>query len=287
LRVRESQAPGIGVGLVLVVDGSGVTIGRDRSSAGNRLRLKEMPVSKSHATIFVDFEGSEGTGAPEKASREPEPAQYYIVDVGSTHGTFVNDDRMSAAKTASKPRPLKHGDVLRIGSSVFDVHLHPPPWDVCEECKLVAGKELKTTSDPADGARGVPLEERERASTPKDSRRARLDREFREELGDLKKRLLGDTAPRPTLADGYVDRSKRRRQLHGRDRTPYAGGSRSTEPGGPSAPAASLSTPVGGKGAALLQKMGYAGGGGLGKRGDGLTEPVEAVGTRGTTGLGF
>jgi predicted component of type VI protein secretion system len=49
------------------------------------------------------------------AEIRPEGMGYSIVDLSSTNGTFVNDQRL----TAQIPRPLRSGDRIRIGKTVF------------------------------------------------------------------------------------------------------------------------------------------------------------------------
>ena len=79
-----------------------VSIGRDRSH-DRRIRLKEMAISKVHATLFwaVDEEAENG-------------AYWAVVDSGSTHGTWIKGDgekretRLSDSKVASVPSRLHH-----------------------------------------------------------------------------------------------------------------------------------------------------------------------------------
>ena len=49
------------------------------------------------------------------AEIRPDGQGYSIVDLGSTNGTFVNDQRL----TAHIPRPLHSGDRIRIGKTLF------------------------------------------------------------------------------------------------------------------------------------------------------------------------
>jgi hypothetical protein len=75
-----------------------VTIGRQ---AGNTIILSDPQVSRHHAT--VSWQG--GT--------------YVVQDMGSANGTRVNDQRIAG------PQQLHHGDVLRLGNTVIDMHLTP------------------------------------------------------------------------------------------------------------------------------------------------------------------
>ena len=110
-----------------VIDGySEVQFGRDAPPAGSstpRIRLKDMEVSKLHATLFWDVER----------------AEWAVVDMGSKHGTFVgsgqdtNRVRLSASRVASMPKRLKHSDRLSLGGTTFVVHIHEDRLP-CSDC---------------------------------------------------------------------------------------------------------------------------------------------------------
>jgi pSer/pThr/pTyr-binding forkhead associated (FHA) protein len=110
-----------------VIDGySEVQFGRDAPPAGvstPRIRLKDMEVSKLHATLFWDVER----------------AEWAVVDMGSKHGTFVgsgqdtNRVRLSASRVASMPKRLKHSDRLSLGGTTFVVHIHENRLP-CSDC---------------------------------------------------------------------------------------------------------------------------------------------------------
>jgi FHA domain len=72
----------------------GMTIGRE----GCDVNLMDQEVSRRHAAI----RSADGSFA--------------IGDLGSTNGTFVNDERITGA------RVLSHGDTVRLGSTVWTVH---------------------------------------------------------------------------------------------------------------------------------------------------------------------
>lgn len=57
-------------------------------------------VSRNHCELFHDIHS------------------YYVKDVGSRSGTYVNGTRVSAEGLMSLPRELKHGDILQIGVDV-------------------------------------------------------------------------------------------------------------------------------------------------------------------------
>src|SRR5262245_33625424 len=71
-----------------------MTIGR---SPDNQLVVNDLQASSHHAQIYPGGQG------------------YLLVDVGSTNGTFVNEQRL----TPHSPRMLNAGDVIRIGNTSF------------------------------------------------------------------------------------------------------------------------------------------------------------------------
>jgi pSer/pThr/pTyr-binding forkhead associated (FHA) protein len=90
-RLVVVASPSLGAGLVRVLDSAAVTLGR---GAQNDLTLESDDfASARHAKI------------------EPRRDGVWIEDVGSTNGTYVNGARIS------KPRPLRAGDVIRVGAT--------------------------------------------------------------------------------------------------------------------------------------------------------------------------
>ncbi len=80
---RARVARGERIGVV-----SGATVGR---SAGNGVRFDEDSVSSRHAVISL------------------EGGRWWLEDLGSTNGTFVNDARVTGRA------PLRNGDVVQVG----------------------------------------------------------------------------------------------------------------------------------------------------------------------------
>ncbi len=79
-----------------------VTLG---SQADNLILLADPQVSPHHAAI----------------SWQPATGTFLIEDLGSSRGTYVNEVRVEGTQ------PLRHGDVIRVGNTVMDARLQPPP----------------------------------------------------------------------------------------------------------------------------------------------------------------
>ncbi|KAF8899953.1 hypothetical protein CPB84DRAFT_1779820 [Gymnopilus junonius] len=198
-----------------------VQIGRDVQPDGSttpRVRLKEMEVSKLHATAYWD-------GARK---------EWNVVDMGSMHGTFLlqrsinpdSDDngiRLSQSRMASIPRRLRHSDRLTLGSTTFEVHIHDNQRP-CTECTVTAHEEIplfplpkKTAVKRTRDVAGIDLDMSPASSSfsgEKDPKKA---------LTMLKRSLLtrhdgSRHASMSTVPVGasneYVDRAARRRLLH-------------------------------------------------------------------------
>lgn len=211
-------------------DHNELQFGRDVPPSGSetpRVRLKEMEVSKVHATIYWDQE-QKGWG---------------IVDMGSKHGTFIKSSvvkpvgtvsldlgqgqdrrgsRLSPPKVASIPRRLRHLDSVSIGSTTFLAHIHDnrqpcvdcSPSPTTHEVSLFnASKRDQDSLKRSSEAAGFSQSQAYTPMTlgPRDPKKA---------LTMLKRSLLtqhGGTLPPAATNDpgsAYVDRSARRRALH-------------------------------------------------------------------------
>ncbi|KAF8986581.1 hypothetical protein BDQ17DRAFT_1436184 [Cyathus striatus] len=205
-----------------IVDGySEVQFGRDIAVAGSstpRIRLKEMEVSKLHATAYWDG-----------ARRE-----WGIVDMGSKHGTYLRTGsstpkvdnpgvRLSPPRVASIPKRLRHNDLLTIGTTTFIVHIHDSQIP-CASCSPQANQEIPLfTSQLRAQASSSAKRTREVAGldegvTPYISNK---DRDPKKALHVLKRNLLTrhETPTHSPLhfesafAPQYFDRAARRRAL--------------------------------------------------------------------------
>ncbi|KAH7928085.1 hypothetical protein BV22DRAFT_1126847 [Leucogyrophana mollusca] len=286
--------------------------GRDVAPAGSetpRVRLKEMEVSKLHATAYWD-----------KQRRE-----WAVVDMGSMHGTFLKrpsdpdrpgtegerlerGTRLSPARTASVPRPLHHLDLLTIGSTTFMCHIHMDRKP-CAMCMSSGVGDIPLFSDKGSGHGPLkrPRDEGGRGDVttePRDSKKA---------LTMLKRSLLmrheedhrSRHPPSKPLTATYVDRSARRRALHPGSAldSPGITISGSESPGVPLArcdelpqlppplekPPSPAPLPESNIGRRLLLKQGWQPGTSLGYPDEkpGLVEPLEVSSTKHRAGLGM
>ncbi|KAI0710021.1 hypothetical protein C8Q76DRAFT_798789 [Earliella scabrosa] len=285
-----------------------IQIGRDIASHGSntpRIRLKEMEVSKLHATIFWD----------------QDRAQWSIVDMGSKHGTFIRSTlvpapsgssdtsvdekgtRLSAPRVASMPRPLHHLDRLTIGGTTFIIHIHENR-SPCTACSPQSDEELplflhRHAGGGAGSTKKRKLDDPE--SQPPESTSSR-ERDPKKALALLKRSLLSSkppSSPYPgSRAQQYVDRSARRRALypdHSPATTPTTDGSRFSSPSAsapatppplPPSPAPLSSTNIGHR---LLMKQGWQPGTALGEplsERPGLVAPLDPAATVGRAGIG-
>ena len=149
-----------------VVDGySQVQFGRDAAPHGvstPRVRLRDMEVSKLHATLFWDSERHE----------------WAVVDMGSKHGTFIGSGqdtkptRLSATREASMPKRVKHLDRLSVGGTTFVVHIHENRLP-CVDCSAstAGGDDMIPLFSHQKSDDGVPLQaeqKRKRVAEPAD-----------------------------------------------------------------------------------------------------------------------
>ncbi|KAH9919356.1 hypothetical protein B0H21DRAFT_798085 [Amylocystis lapponica] len=296
---------------IAVVDGHAeVQFGRDVAPVGSdtpRIRLKDMAVSKLHATVYWDQERQ----------------QWAAVDMGSKHGTFLQSRhgpgpsgasaaagsaasdvdaqefglRLSPSRTASIPRTLEHLDQLTMGSTAFVVHIHPEQIP-CIACSPKGNDEI-----PLFDAR-PPVNQTKRKREPADALPT-LERDPKKALTMLKHSLLShrDGIPATPKSIQYVDRSARRRALHHDSPldTPGTAHPRTyTSSPAPShtprsaMPAQSVSAPprplpntnIGHR---LLMKQGWQPGTSLGQPSSdiALVEPLELSGNVGRSGLGL
>lgn len=271
-----------------------VQVGRDIAPPGSvtpRIRLKEMEVSKLHATIYWD----DGR------------AEWGLVDMGSKHGTFHNryhsgitsetrGSRLSPPRVASMPRYLQHLDTVSIGGTTFVVHIHNDGLP-CSGCSRGDNDEIplfatKTSVTPAHGKR---RRDEESAHLPLDK-----TKDPKKALSLLKKSLLSQRPaekPDSSASATWVDRSARRRKMYSpslplsQKQSPLPASAHPAPQHTPTTPASSISEPVSSSniGYRMLAKQGWAPGTSLGVASDDtqhIVEPIVVPSTTNRAGLG-
>lgn len=78
------------------IDDTGLSFGRGDS---NSVQIDDTAVSSNHAEIVIE-ENTDGK------------QEYIIRDVGSTNGTFLNEQKIDC-------QPLRHKDIIRVGWNNF------------------------------------------------------------------------------------------------------------------------------------------------------------------------
>jgi pSer/pThr/pTyr-binding forkhead associated (FHA) protein len=108
----------------VLLRGKKITIGR---SSDNDLPVPHQTVSRHHAKIARD------------------QGEFYLTDLGSHNGTWVNNKRLDP----QSPFHLAHGDLLQIGGSavVFEFH-DPDSVRTADEELATAGLKPVTTTVP-------------------------------------------------------------------------------------------------------------------------------------------
>lgn len=96
-RLVVVASPALAAGRVFAVDTAPVSFGR---AAGNDIRLEQDTFASGHHARF-----------------EVRDDGLWVVDAGSTNGTFVNGERVGA------PQRLERGDVVRLGETELEVEL--------------------------------------------------------------------------------------------------------------------------------------------------------------------
>jgi len=237
--VKHTEDERVDPGFLFIVTCTGGTIG---SKGTHEVLLPDLGCSKLHARIT--FQTSNLT--------------YYLRDLGSRNGTWVNGKRLSASKQESEDVHIGHGTCVQIGKTKLICHVHPGK-ETCLECEPGLQQGSRSGPPPPPAVR-------------KEEARVR-------ELKEIKNSYaIGDGVAENSsrLQPGYTDRAEERRVVHGVD------------PINAKTETASVNQPIGSKnkGFRMLEKMGWEGGG-LGRAGqEGIQEPVQVQQRAKQAGLG-
>ncbi|KAJ3240560.1 hypothetical protein HDU81_003444 [Chytriomyces hyalinus] len=311
LRILSSDVKNMHAGSLAELNSS-LSIGRDAVSppiARSHLRLRELQVSRIHAKMYI---------ASVLCPRRGLTVAVLLADLGSTHGSFIDGQRVSNPKETNRIEVL-HAQVITIGSTTFEVHIHPE--FACKGCSISNATMLLDMNPNS-----VKVEQAAVKVPPKEP----IEVSRKREQNSLKRSLLGasgsclkaDTPPR------YTDRSAIRRKLHNGGAATYTNSSdvqqfREDQPGfsvedaaasvsGASSeppkqqafvqqylcnrhfhsdsgdsPASELDSsklivergtfiPFDSVGQEMMKKMGWKQGAGMGRKEDGIVEPVQA-----------
>ncbi|KAG0306139.1 H(+)-transporting V1 sector ATPase subunit H [Dissophora globulifera] len=240
---------------------------------------------------------------------------FQITDCGSTHGSFLNGERLSAAKMASQPFVLKHMDRLQLGSTTFEIHAHDDSR-ICGTCQVTEDNEIEVLDDKdREGTSGADSTGKGAASPSPASlawtgdTKLAMERERIEEVNRLRKKWAGPDRDKKANVNGkrganrdsfktglgvseeeapqgYLDRAAKRRMYNPDRSSPvpsvvpsYA--SQETTASGFHVPLSKTS-----RGHAMLSKMGWKAGTGLGATRQGVVEPVQLAVADRKAGLG-
>ncbi|CAB4013319.1 angiogenic factor with G patch and FHA domains 1 isoform X2, partial [Paramuricea clavata] len=260
IRATVMQSDKLPVGSLTIITCMGLTFGRIETS-NNNLQISDIEVSKEHAKVYYDDKSSE----------------YFVKDLGSQNGTFINGSRISESKQESEGHKLSHGEQLKIGSTTFLLHIHPGS-ETCDECEpgqVQAQLKAKEMEDEVLITRVV--------SSVNDGNPESLRKK---ELKRLKKRYMLENSEHEVNSEvasinagKYKDRAQTRRVKVGSE-APNSDVAASP---------ASVFKPIKSenKGRMMLEKMGWVDGQGLGKSKTGRTEPVLATIRETGRGLGY
>ncbi|KAJ3328331.1 Angiogenic factor with G patch and FHA domains 1 [Blyttiomyces sp. JEL0837] len=299
LLVIESSLSMAPPGSIVLVDNR-ISIGRDREEKEARLRLAELSVSRCHSRIFRNkiLENSIWTEA------------LFIKDEGSTHGTTVNNVRISEPKCISKIVRLQHLDRIRIGSTVLEVHLHE--WG-CEKClikdNLISTAPIAEKKSVTSTISSVPTTENLEDLRLKELKRLK-SATLRPSISSASSSYSSSSIS--NVKSAYTNRAAARRERYGQInehdvqefrslqtvqlKEKPRSSAKSVDPrtadltnpltvAPPPLPpdTVALKDSIGEK---LLMKMGWEKGGALGKDGNGIAEPIMPTTREGRRGLG-
>ncbi|KAJ1978230.1 hypothetical protein H4R35_001992 [Dimargaris xerosporica] len=238
--------------------------------------------------------------------RVPLSHQFWVVDCGSQHGTFVNNRRLSNPKEASQPVALQHGDTLAFGATVFSVHQHlDSKWGCCQQCLLQATNQIPTadsTSEPSSHVQHVASTSSSQIA-PHSSSQLTLSAPETSRVGPgVILSAPPQRAPQPlspvttdsklhSTTTAWPSAARRNTHRHwSRSYNQISHSYASTQPPSKQATARTppkQSLPPTSVAQTVMEKMGWSHGQGLGKHQSGVKEPIALAMRPDRVGLGF
>ncbi|KAK3731469.1 hypothetical protein QZH41_013644 [Actinostola sp. cb2023] len=254
IRAIVTESDKLKIGTLFVVTCTGGTLGREKD-VGHTIRIPDVAVSKYHCKFAYD----------------QERRQYFITDLASRNGSFLNGKQFGQKEKESESQVLTHGDSISVGGTTLEIHIHQG-HETCDGCEpgLLQAR-VASTED-----QGILF-----CTTSVITQRSCEDQR-KKLLKNLKKayglQQEDYTQGSDTLdVRKYRDRADLRRVKVGSD-----------VPNQPDAAPASVHRPIGydNKGRKMMENMGWKDGEGLGKESSGLKEPVVATIHEKSRGLG-
>ncbi|KAI8319022.1 hypothetical protein GQ54DRAFT_266056 [Martensiomyces pterosporus] len=231
-----------------------------------------------------DGECTSSDGLPGQTPADPHMPRIYVVDQGSTHGTFVNGVRLSEAKCASKPYQLRHMDKVSIGDTTLQLHIHEQ-W-ACAQCRTLGSTQIQAPSVASEMTCG------DQAAAKHISARALrpgLQQERIDNLNAIRRKYAEPRKHAAVNAGQYTDRAKIRRKMQ-QDVSQFDTVSQRIpeQPGSPDSSPEPSNAPIrnDNKGYSMLENIGWVPGTGLGRDEGGTVNPIDVKGNDTRAGLG-
>lgn len=170
IMVEDTNVDKLKIGSLFVVTYTGGTMGREGDHA---VLIPDINVSKHHAKF--EFNSVR--------------AAYFITDLGSRNGTWLDGERLSSALQESEPFEVQHGAIIQLGGTKLMCHVHAGR-DTCASCEPGLVQQATT----------VVKEE------------VLYQHEYKEQLQNLKKKFGVDHMPQDVYnIPGYENRAETRR----------------------------------------------------------------------------
>ncbi|XP_065648288.1 angiogenic factor with G patch and FHA domains 1 isoform X1 [Hydra vulgaris] len=230
IRIIVVRSSCLDVGSLFVITRQGGSIGNDKD---NNVCIEEDNVNPFHAKIiYHDVE-----------------KLFYIQDLCTDIGIFLNNERIAQSKCASDPVELTHKDYIKIGETTLCFHVHPG-YDTCSECEPGNIQALVAQSKTNN------FVSKEELDLQRKMQNKLLRKKYGITPGYLPKELINST-----------DRAEKRRKEHGIE---------AYENTNIPIKSSSIHEHISEEnvGHKLLAKMGWKSGDGLGKNGKGIVQPI-------------